>query len=189
MKLEDEIIINAEREIVFAALNNEDLLRAAIPGCECLEKTSENDFTATIVCKVGPMKIKFMGQVTLADVKAPESYTMTGSGKGGPAGFAKMKAKVNLEREGNSTRLKYVVDVDIGGKLAQMGGRLLEGTAKKYSSQFFQSFEGLIQQSDEDMPQQAALGGDDVSNEYKIIYWIGGGILTIGIIAYFFMAI
>lgn len=144
MELAEEIRINAPREKVFAALNDVDILKQAIPGCEALEAVSPTEFTATVVSKVGPLKAKFTGSVTLTDVVAPESYTMIGEGKGGPAGFAKMRSSVSLVDEGPTTLMRYSVKADIGGKLAQLGGALITKTSKKLAGIFFKNFEGIV---------------------------------------------
>ncbi len=144
MELKDEIIIHAPRETVFAALNDPDVLTKAIPGCQALEKKSDNEFTATVVTKVGPVKAAFKGGVTLSDIVAPESYTITGGGKAGPAGFAKGSARVRLEEVPDGTRLTYEITAEVGGKLAQLGGRLMEATTKKLAGEFFQSFQRIV---------------------------------------------
>ena len=144
MKIEDEFRIAAPREDVFRALNDPDVLARAIPGCQTLEKKSDSEFTATVVAKVGPVKAKFLGSVTLSDIKPPESYTISGEGKAGPAGFAKGSAKVRLDEDLEGTILRYEVNADVGGKLAQLGGRLIEASAKKLVGEFFQAFEGIV---------------------------------------------
>ena len=144
MKMTDEIRIEASREQVFAALNDPEILRKAIPGCQELDQTSETELTATVQAKVGPVKAKFRGAVTLSDINPPESYIISGEGKGGAAGFAKGKAKVSLAEDGAATILKYEVDAEVGGKLAQVGGRLIEGTSKKLAGDFFETFSGLV---------------------------------------------
>lgn len=144
MKLNDEIHIEASREQVYAALNDPDILRKAIPGCQEIERISETELVATVVTKIGPIKAKFKGKVTLSDLNPPESYTISGEGKGGSAGFAKGNAKVSLEESGAGTVLRYEVQADVGGKLAQLGGRLIEGTAKKLAGEFFNSFRETV---------------------------------------------
>ncbi len=136
--------IAAPRERVYAALNDPEILKAAIPGCEAIEKTSDTEMTATVVTKVGPVKAKFQGAVTLSDLDPPHGYTISGEGKGGPAGFAKGGAKVRLEEDGAATVLHYEVKADVGGKLAQLGSRLIDGTAKKLSCEFFSRFAELV---------------------------------------------
>ncbi len=149
MEMAEEIRINAPREKVFAALNDVEILKQSIPGCESLEALSPTEFTATVVSKVGPLKARFTGGVTLIDVIAPESYTMIGEGKGGPAGFAKMRTKVHLSDDGDATLMSYEVKADIGGKLAQLGGVLITKTSQKLAAVFFKNFEALVSEGAE----------------------------------------
>ncbi|MBC8339803.1 MAG: carbon monoxide dehydrogenase subunit G [Rhodospirillales bacterium] len=144
MELKEEFRIPAPREAVFAALNDPEVLAAAIPGCESLEQISENAFKATVVSKIGPIKARFQGEVTLSDIAAPESYTISGEGKAGPAGFAKGSAKVHLTEDGGETVLSYEVSADVGGKIAQLGGRLIESTSKNLAGKFFKEFEAIV---------------------------------------------
>lgn len=136
--------IAASRDRVYAALNDPEILKAAIPGCEAIEKISDTEMTATVVTKVGPVKAKFRGAVTLSDLDPPRGYTISGEGKGGPAGFAKGGARVRLEEAEGATVLHYEVKADVGGKLAQLGSRLIDGTAKKLSGEFFSRFAELV---------------------------------------------
>lgn len=139
--------IAAPRERVYQALNDPEILKAAIPGCEAIEKTSDTEMTATVVTKVGPVKAKFQGAVTLSDLDPPNGYTISGEGKGGPAGFAKGGARVRLEPDGpngEATVLHYEVKADVGGKLAQLGSRLIDGTARKLAGEFFTNFAALV---------------------------------------------
>ncbi len=140
MQLNDEIRIEAPREQVYAALNDLEILRKSIPGCEEIEQVSETELIATVVTKIGPIKARFKGQVTLSDLNPPNSYTISGQGQGGSAGFAKGSAKIVLEEDGGATVMRYEVQIDVGGKLAQLGGRLIEGTAKKLADDFFTRF-------------------------------------------------
>jgi hypothetical protein len=136
--------IAAPRERVYEALNDPAILKAAIPGCESLEKASATEMTATVVTKVGPVKARFQGAVTLSDLDPPKGYTISGEGRGGAAGFAKGGARVRLEEDGQGTILHYEVKADVGGKLAQLGSRLIDGTAKKLSGEFFSRFAALV---------------------------------------------
>ncbi|MGD1879739.1 MAG: carbon monoxide dehydrogenase subunit G [Kiloniellaceae bacterium] len=139
--------IAAPREKVYAALNDPEVLKAAIPGCQSIDKTSDTEMTATVVTKGGPVKAKFQGAVTLSELDPPNGYTISGEGKGGPAGFAKGGAKVRLEPDGPdgaATILHYEVKADVGGKLAQLGSRLIDGTAKKLAGEFFTNFAALV---------------------------------------------
>jgi uncharacterized protein len=140
----EEIRINAPRKTVFAALNDVAILKQSIPGCEELEALSPTEFTAVVVSKVGPLKARFKGRVTLCDVIAPESYTMIGEGKGGPTGFAKMRAQIHLRDDGDSTLMSYDVKADIGGKLAQLGGAVITKVSKKLAGAFFANFETIV---------------------------------------------
>ncbi len=150
MKLSEEKRIEAPRDKVWAGLNDADILEKSIPGCQSLEKVSDTEFNATVSAKVGPVKAKFKGSVTLSDLNPPESYRISGEGKGGAAGFAKGGATITLTEDGDATILKYDVDADVGGKLAQIGGRLLEGTSKKLSAEFFDNFEKALQGEDDE---------------------------------------
>lgn len=156
MELTGERTIQAPRETVFAALNDPDILRQAIPGCESLEKTSEQSFDAVVTLKVGPVKAKFNGSVTLDDLNPPESYSLIGEGKGGAAGFASGKADVRLQEDGTGTLLTYKVQANLGGKIAQLGSRLVQGTANKLSGEFFSRFGELVDQKADATTETAA---------------------------------
>jgi uncharacterized protein len=141
MQMSDSQRIDAPKEKVWAALNDSDVLRKCIPGCQSLEMSSPTEMTATVVFKVGPVKATFGGKVTLSDLDPPNSYRISGEGSGGVAGFAKGGASVRLESESPEvTILHYEVDAQIGGKLAQLGGRLIDSTAKKLAGEFFAAF-------------------------------------------------
>ena len=140
MDMTGEFRIPAPREAVWKALNDPEVLKRSIAGCEELEKTSDTEFTAKVTAKVGPVKARFAGKVTLSDLDPPNGYTIAGEGQGGAAGFAKGGAKVRLERDGDGTLLKYTVNAAIGGKLAQIGARLIDGAAHKMAEEFFASF-------------------------------------------------
>ena len=140
MDMTGEYRIPAPREQVWAALNDPETLKASLPGCQSLEKVSDREFAATVVAKVGPVQAKFNGNVTLSNLNPPESYTISGEGKGGAAGFAKGGADVRLLEEGEVTVLTYTAKADVGGKLAQLGSRLIDGTAKKMADEFFNNF-------------------------------------------------
>ena len=141
MDMNGEYRIDAPRETVWDALNDPEVLRQCIPGCETVERQSESELTATAKIKIGPVKAKFTGLVTLSDLNPPESYTITGEGKGGAAGFARGGAQVRLTPDGgDATVLHYEVHANVGGKLAQLGSRLIDSTAKKMSDEFFGRF-------------------------------------------------
>ncbi|HEY0218610.1 MAG TPA: carbon monoxide dehydrogenase subunit G [Afipia sp.] len=140
MEMTGEQRIAASREIVWKALNDPNVLQACIPGCQELVKLSDSHMTAKAVIKVGPVTAKFQGAVTLSDFDPPNSYRITGEGQGGVAGFAKGSAQVRLEEDGDDTILHYNVSAQIGGKLSQLGGRLIDATAKQMSGAFFKRF-------------------------------------------------
>lgn len=141
MELSDEIIIDAPKEQVYAALNDPEILRVCIPGCEELIKQSDTELEAKVVLKVGPVKARFTGNVQLDTAGAPDAFSLTGQGNGGAAGQAKGGADVTLTADGpDKTILRYEAKAAIGGKLAQLGSRLIQGTAKKLASKFFASF-------------------------------------------------
>ena len=136
--------IAASRETVYAALNDTEVLRQCIPGCQSIEKTSDDELKATVRLKIGPMKVSFNGKVTLSDLDPPNGYTITGEGSGGVAGHAKGAAKVALVADGEATDVNYTVKADIGGKIAQLGARLIDGTAKKLAGEFFARLEQVV---------------------------------------------
>ncbi len=144
MDMNGEMRISASREEVWAALNDPEVLQACIPGCTSLEATSDGGFKAKVTVKVGPVKAKFTGQVTLSDMDPPNGYTISGEGKGGPVGFAKGSAKVSLAEDQGATVLSYQVNATVGGKLAQLGSRLIDATARKYADDFFSTFNDLV---------------------------------------------
>lgn len=149
MQMNDSQTIPASREAVWAALNNPDVLKQCIPGCQELEMTSPTEMTAKVVIKVGPVKASFGGRVTLSDLDPPNGYRITGEGSGGVVGFAKGGAAIQLEAVGeNETILHYQVDSEIGGKLAQLGGRLIDATAKKLAGEFFTKFGAVVSGAD-----------------------------------------
>lgn len=135
-----EYRIPATTQQVWAALNDPSVLQACIVGCKQLDKVSDTEFTATVATKVGPVSATFKGNLILSDLDPPNGYTLTGQGQGGAAGFAKMSAQVALAADGNDTVLKYVARVDIGGKLASVGSRLVQMVAKKNADDFFAVF-------------------------------------------------
>jgi uncharacterized protein len=139
--IEGEETIQAPISKVWDALNDAEILKACIPGCQSLEKKSDTELAATVVLKIGPIKATFTGEVTLSNLNPPQGYTITGEGKGGIAGFAKGGADVTLtETEPGVTVLKYAAKADVGGKIAQLGSRLITSTSKKLAGEFFSTF-------------------------------------------------
>lgn len=145
MDMQGQERIEAPIETVWRALNDEDVLRACIPGCEKLEKTSDTTMAATVVLRIGPIKASFAGTVELTNLNPPRSYTIAGEGKGGIAGFAKGGADVQLSEDGpDATLLAYTVKAEVGGKVAQLGSRLIDSTSRKLAAQFFANLNSRI---------------------------------------------
>ena len=140
MTMKGEVTLPADRQTVWAKLNDPEVLKQCIPGCQSLDKTGENGFAATVKLKVGPVSATFKGNVELQDLDPPNGYRISGEGQGGVAGFAKGGAVVRLTQDGADTVLNYDVDAQVGGKIAQVGARLIQGTAKKLADQFFGKF-------------------------------------------------
>lgn len=140
MKMSGDYTVPATREAVWDALNDPEVLKDCIPGCEDLTKTSDTEMVAAVTAKVGPVKARFKGKIQLSDLDPPNGYTISGEGSGGPAGFAKGGARVTLAEADGGTQLSYEVEAQVGGKLAQIGQRLIDGTAKKMADQFFSNF-------------------------------------------------
>ena len=145
MQLTDHRDIAAPPATVWAAILDPKVLMTCIPGCESMTGSPEEGFEAVVVQKVGPVKAKFTGAVQLSDMVPEQGLTITGEGKGGAAGFAKGGAKVEMAPEGGGTRLTYTVDASVGGKLAQLGSRIIDGFAKKMADQFFENFKNALE--------------------------------------------
>lgn len=144
MEIKGDYVIEADQQTVWGALNDPDVLAQVIPGCDSITQESENELDATVTAKVGPVKAKFKGRVTLSEVQPPNSYVLTGEGKGGAAGFAKGSAHVQLEPiDDQSTQLRYTVTANVGGKLAQIGQRYIDSTATKFADDFFSKFSDI----------------------------------------------
>ncbi|MBL8704895.1 MAG: carbon monoxide dehydrogenase subunit G [Rhodospirillales bacterium] len=144
MDMTGEFRIPAPRDAVWRALNDPEVLKQCIPGCETVEKTSDTEFVAKVTAAVGPVKAKFGGKVTLSDIDPPNGYTISGEGQGGAAGFAKGGAKVSLVEDAGGTLLRYQVSAQVGGKLAQVGSRLIDGVSKKMAEEFFNRFAAQV---------------------------------------------
>ena len=147
MELNDEITINAPKDRVYAALNDPEVLKQCIPGCEELIKHSDTELEAKVVLKVGPVKARFSGNVVLDQTGAPDAFSLSGQGNGGAAGQAKGGADVTLTADGDTTILRYEAKAEIGGKLAQLGSRLVQSTAKKLAAKFFKSFADVVNEN------------------------------------------
>ena len=144
MDITGEFEIPAPRERVWEALNDPDVLKQCVPGCEEIEKTSDTEFVAKVVLRIGPVKAAFKGKVTLSDLDPPSSYKISGEGQGGVAGFARGEADVRLGEKDGATQLSYTAHAAVGGKLAQLGQRLLDATARKLANEFFGKFSEVM---------------------------------------------
>jgi hypothetical protein len=140
MEMSGEQLVPAPQRVVWDALNDPEMLKASVPGCESIERSGDNEFQVQMVARVGPVSAKFKGKLTLSEVKPPESYSIAFEGQGGAAGFAKGGARVRLTPEADKTRLSYDVKASVGGKLAQIGSRLVDAAAKKVADDFFRNF-------------------------------------------------
>ena len=145
MKMSDKRTIAAERQVVWAALLDPEVLKACVPGCTEMSGSAEEGFEATVVQKVGPVKATFKGAVTLSDMDEPNGLKLTGEGKGGAAGFAKGAAAVKLAEAEGGTEIAYDVEANVGGKLAQLGSRIIDSFAKKMADQFFERFQAVVE--------------------------------------------
>ena len=157
MEMTGEYKIPAPREKVWDALNDPEILAKCIPGCQELNKESETELSATVKSKVGPVSATFKGKVTLSEIDAPNGYRIAGEGSGGVAGFAKGGAEVKLADDDGNTVLTYVADAQVGGKLAQIGSRLIDSTAKKMANEFFGKFADEVGSSPEDVVDDAGI--------------------------------
>ncbi len=144
MNLKESVQITLPREVVFQALNDPDILQQSIPGCEKIDKVDERHLEALIAVKFGPMKVRFNSKVEIDPTLGPEKFTLNGDGDAGAAGLAKGQADVHLEENADGTMLNYDVNIDISGKLAQVGARLMEGTSKRIAKKFFTNFEQVL---------------------------------------------
>jgi hypothetical protein len=162
MKMSDERLIAASRETVWAALLDPEVLKRCVPGAQEVTGTPEDGFEAVVVQKVGPVKATFKGTVTLSDMVPLESLTLSGEGKGGAAGFAKGGAQVRLEDAEGGTRLSYDVEAKVGGKLAQLGSRIIDGFSKKMADQFFGNLQNAVEDPD---PAEDAGAAEDAASD------------------------
>ncbi len=191
MEMSGEYRIAAAREKVWAALNDPEVLKQAIPGCQELERTADNEFTAKVRAKVGPVSATFTGKVNLADMNPPESYTIAGEGQGGAAGFAKGSAAIRLSEDGAVTVLNYDAKAQVGGKLAQIGSRLIGGTAQKLADEFFGNFSELVAPAAEEVPAEAVPAPAAPAAERRglsPVIWILGLVVVVALLLFLFGA-
>lgn len=177
MELNGERLIAAPIDKTWAALNDPEVLKGCIAGCESLERVGDDGFAALMAVKVGPVSAKFKGNLKLSDVKPPNSYTIHFDGQGGVAGHGKGSADVSLVAEGQQTRLSYVARAQVGGKLAQVGSRLIDAAAGKIAADFFEAFEAaLVPPGGVVVPAEPAAGGN------KALWWVVGAAILIVLI-------
>jgi uncharacterized protein len=191
MDMTGEFRIPAPRAKVWAALNDPEILKQSIPGCEEIEKLSATEMTAKVMAKVGPVKARFAGKVTLSELNPPTSYKITGEGSGGGVGFAKGGATVTLADDGAGTKLSYVVDAHVGGKLAQIGSRLIDATARKMADDFFARFAEIVG-GPAPAPAAAPPAGEappapaPTGARLSPVVWVIGLAIVVAVILYFF---
>ncbi len=182
MEVKGEYQIASTREQVWAALIDPDMLKACIPGCESIDKISDTEFAAKVTASIGPVRAKFNTNLKLENVNAPESYTLVGSSKGGAAGFGRGSADITLSENDDGTLLTYVAEFKVGGKLAQVGSRLVLGVTKKTADDFFGSFSKLLdpnaQRLDED---------DEAANDGMRKTWLAIGAAVMALIIWWFL--
>ena len=171
MHFEGEELVEAAKIEVWEALNDPKILKDCIPGCTSIEKVSDSEFHLSMAAVVGPVKAKFKGKLKLENLSPPDSYTLTFSGSGGVAGFGKGEARVNLISANERTILKYAADASVGGKLAQVGARLIDGVAKKMAHDFFSTFKKHFTPEAKGDINQVKLNSKDEKNKTSIFYW------------------
>ena len=182
MDMSGEHRILAPRDTVWAALNDPEILKACIAGTESIDKVSDTEFSAVVVAKIGPVKAKFKGKVTLSDIDAPNGYTISGEGQGGAAGFGKGGAEVKLTEDGDVTILSYTANASVGGKLAQIGSRLVDSAAKKMANDFFPAFSAHLSEGAEPEAAPAAAEAPapaEPSGGLPTWVWAGGLIVIV----------
>ena len=194
MDMSGEYTIPAPREKVWEALNDPEVLKQCIDGCQSLEKTSDTEFKAKVTAKVGPVKATFNGTVNLSDIDPPNGYTISGEGQGGVAGFAKGGAQVKLSGEGNETVLNYEANAEVGGKLASVGSRLVLGVAKKTADDFFSKFSDIVGGGEEAAeapaapaeaaPEPASAPAGQPKAGVSPAVWVVGAIVVIAVAAW-----
>ncbi len=170
MEMTGEQLIAAPQKEVWDALNDPEMLKVCVPGCESIERTAENEYQVAMVARVGPVSAKFKGKLILSDIKPPTSYSIAFEGQGGAAGFAKGGAQVRLETvAGDKTRLGYDVKASVGGKLAQIGSRLVDAAAKKVADDFFRTFKAKVGAAQGDEDATVVLPKVEAEDEHTVI--------------------
>jgi len=192
MELTGEYRIPATRQNVWDALNDPDVLKQCIDGCEELSKSSDTEFVAKVTAKVGPVRAKFSGKVMLSDLDPPNGYKISGEGQGGVAGFAKGSAKVVLTEDASHTILSYTADAEVGGKLASVGSRLVEGVAKKQADDFFGKFSvilgGTTEVTEDETENQNSAQVESAGLSISPMVWGSGLVVLAAILLYLIVA-
>ena len=187
MEMTGEQLIAVPQAEVWRALNDPEILKACIPGCEAIDKTSDNEYRVAMTAAVGPVKAKFSGKLVLSDLQPPNSYSLSFEGSGGAAGFGKGGAHVSLRPDGSGTRLSYTAKASVGGKLAQVGSRLIDGVAKKMADDFFTAFNRKVAGA---APQDRPAAADAVESGgvspagLAPLWWVAGAILAMVAVYY-----
>jgi len=194
MHMSAEKRVPASQQAVWEALNDPDVLRRSIPGCESVERIGDNEFAAAVTAKVGPVKARFQGRIVLSDIDPPRGYRAAGEGQGGAAGFAKGNATVTLEPDGDATLLKYDVEATVGGKLAQIGSRLVDAAARKMADDFFSRFNEIVSIGaaplSEFVPETASEPTSETASGsgrgLPTVVWAAGLIVVVGLLLFLF---
>lgn len=181
MELQGERLIPASVDATWQALNDPEVLKACITGCESLERTGDDAFTALVAVRVGPVSARFKGNLKMTDVKPPHSYTINFDGQGGVAGFGKGSADVALTPEGAQTRLKFAARAQVGGKLAQIGSRLIDGAAAKIADDFFSAFEAHLQAAAAGAPVVPVAPPAPAATGNKL-WWVVGAVVVLAVV-------
>jgi len=172
MEMTGEQLIHASQATTWAALNDPEILKACIPGCESIEKSGDNEYTVQMTARVGPVSAKFKGRMTLLNIQAPNSYSIAFEGQGGVAGFAKGSADVALSSEGHDTRLAYKAKANVGGKLAQIGSRLVDSAAQKTAREFFDNFNSALAARYGVAPPEVIAAAVQVGAWRRLLAWV-----------------
>ena len=187
MEISGDQLIPLLQNDVWRGLNDPEILKACIAGCEAIEKTSDNEFRIALTATVGPVKARFSGKLAMLDLNPPNSYSIAFEGSGGAAGFAKGGAQVKLTTEGSSTRLNYLANASIGGKLAQIGSRLVDGVAQKMAADFFVKFSMVIGGSSRAVPTTQASAAELSKKLFNPIWIVVGGAIAVTLIIWWVM--
>lgn len=181
MELTGERLIPAPLQATWAALNDPEALKASIAGCESLERSGEDAFKALVAVKIGPVSARFKGNLQMTNIQAPHSYTINFDGQGGVAGFGKGSADVTLAEEGAQTRLRYAARAQVGGKMAQVGSRLIDAAAGKMTADFFDAFEARLRPAEAAAAAPAPAAAEARGGGSRIVWWVVGAAIVLAI--------